>query len=61
MPDAMTESCKECDPGVSPNKNTSEPESKLLQLFTKQLLKLNSRVLKSRVSEKDASEFTVSS
>jgi len=55
-PNALTESCKECDPGVSPNKKVSEPESKLLQL--EQLLKFETRVLLSRDSEKPASENT---
>jgi hypothetical protein len=55
-PNAETESCKECDPGVSPNKKASEPESKLLQLLVEQLLKFESRVLLSRITEKLPSE-----
>ena len=58
-PNALTESCKECDPGVSANKKVSEPESKLLQL--EQLLKFESRVLLlSSVNEKLPSENTKS-
>ena len=54
-PNAETESCKEWNPGVSPSKKISEPESKLLQLL-EQLLKFESRVLLSRITEKLASE-----
>jgi hypothetical protein len=54
-PNAKTESCKEWNPGVSPSKKISEPESKLLQLL-EQLLKFESRVLLSRITEKLASE-----
>jgi len=60
-PNALTESRKECDPGVSANKKVSEPESKLLQLGAEQLLKFDCRVLLlSSVSEKLPSENTKS-
>jgi hypothetical protein len=33
-PDALTENCKECDPGDSPKKRVCDPELKASQLTT---------------------------
>jgi hypothetical protein len=59
-PSAKRESSKECDPGVSPNKRVSEPESKLLQ-SEKQVASFAVRKWLSSFTENSTSENSDSS